>query len=79
MLYVREDIPVKLLSHDFFCTESFFIEINLYNKKWLINCPYNLHKSNISKYLDTISRSLNTLSTKCENIVLLCNFNASGA
>ena len=29
MLYVREDIPAKLLSHDFPCAESFFAEINL--------------------------------------------------
>ena len=37
MLYVREDIPAKLLSHDFPCAKSFFVEINIYNKKWLIN------------------------------------------
>ena len=28
MLYVREDIPTKLLSHDFPGVESFFVEIN---------------------------------------------------
>ena len=33
MLYVQEDIPAKLLSHDFPSAESFFIEINLYKKK----------------------------------------------
>ena len=38
MLYVREDIPANLLSHDFPSAESFFIEINLYKKKWLVNC-----------------------------------------
>ena len=37
MLYVREDIPTKLLSHDFPGVESFFVEINLHKKKWLIN------------------------------------------
>ena len=37
MLYVWEDIPAKLLSHDFPCAESFFVEINLYKKIWLIN------------------------------------------
>ena len=30
LLYVREDIPAKLLSHDFPSAESFFIEINLH-------------------------------------------------
>ena len=38
MLYVREDIPTKLLSHIFPGVESFFVEINLHKKKWLINC-----------------------------------------
>ena len=32
ILYVREDIPVRLLSHDFPSAESFFVEINLYKK-----------------------------------------------
>ena len=56
MLYVREDIPTKLLSHDFPGVESFFVEINLHKKKWLINCSYNPHKSNINR-LNIISRS----------------------
>ena len=76
MLYVQEDIPSKLLSHDFPCVESFFVEINLYKKKWLINCSYNRHKINIENHLDIISRSLDTHSTKYENIVLLGDFNA---
>ena len=33
MLYVLEDIPTKLLSHDFPGVESFFIKINLDKKK----------------------------------------------
>ena len=52
MLYVREDIPVKLLSHNFPSAESFFIKINVYKKKWLVNCFYNPHKSNIGKHID---------------------------
>ena len=35
MLYARKDIPANLLSHDFPSAEGFFIEINLYKKKWL--------------------------------------------
>ena len=76
MLYVREDIPAKLLSRDFPCAESFFVEINLYKKKWLINCSYNPRKNNIENHLDIISRSLDTHSNKYENIVLLGDFNA---
>ena len=76
MIYVREDIPAKLLSHDFLSAENFFLEINLHKKKWRISCSYNSHKRSIGKHLDIISKSLDTLSTKYENIVLLDDFNA---
>ena len=76
MIYVREDIPAKLLSHDFLSPENFFLEINLYKKKWRISCSYNSHKRSIGKHLDIISKSLDALSTKYENIVLLDDFNA---
>ena len=58
MLYIREDIPIKLLSHDFPVVESFFVEINQHKKKWLVNCSYNPHDSNIINHLNIISRSL---------------------
>ena len=73
-LYVREDILTKLLSQYFPWAESFFVEIMLYKKKWLINCSYNPHKNNIENHLDIISRSLDTDFTKYENIVLLDDF-----
>ena len=76
MLFVREDIPAKLLSRDFPLAESFFVEINLYKKKWLINCSYNPHKNDLRKHFDTISKSLDTYSTKYENILILGDFNA---
>ena len=75
LLYVREDIPTKILSHDFLSAESFFVEIILHKKKWLINCSYNPHKNNIKHHLETISRTLDTFSTKYENILLLGDFN----
>ena len=65
-----------MLTHDSPSVESFFTEINLYKKKWLVNCFYNPHKSNTGKHLDIISRSLDALSSKYENIVLLGDFNA---
>ena len=75
MLYVREDIPAKLLSHNFPGVESFFVEIILHKKKWIINCSYNPHKSNIINHINIISRLLDIHSTKYENIVLLGDFN----
>ena len=73
--FPRKNNFLSLFGNFPFC-EKLFIEINLYKKKWFINCFFNSYKSNISKHLDIISRSLDTLSTKYENIVLLGNFNA---
>ena len=42
LLYVREDIPSKLLLVEENPMEGFFVEINLRNKKkWLISFSYN--------------------------------------
>ena len=50
LLYVREDIPSTLLN-SYMSIESFYIEINKRNKKWLLVCTYNPNKSLISNYL----------------------------
>ena len=54
MLHVREDILSKLLSHDFPFTESYFVDINLYKNKWLIDCSSNPPNSNIWVILQSI-------------------------
>ena len=64
LIYVWEDIPAKILSHDFPSTESFFVEIILHKKKWRINCSYDPNKNNIKNHLDTISKALDAFSTK---------------
>ena len=74
MLHLRQDTPKNCFKSRFPLWESFFIEITLYKKKWLINCSYNPHKSNIGKHLDMVSRSLDALSTKNNNIALLSDF-----
>ena len=40
MLYVRADIPSKLLSIESLPMEGFYVEINLQKKKWLLCCSY---------------------------------------
>ena len=74
-MYVREDIPAKILSDNFPSVESFFVEIILHKKKWLLNCSHNPNKNNIKNHLEIISKALDAFSTKCENIILLGNFN----
>ena len=44
LLYVREDIPSNLITVDISSIESFYVELNLPNNKWLINCSYNLEQ-----------------------------------
>ena len=47
MLYIRDNIPARVLSHHFPSAESVFVEIILHKKKWLISCSYNPNKNNI--------------------------------
>ena len=75
-LYDRKDIPAKVIHCDFPTSESFFVEINLHKKKWLINCSYNPHKNNIGSHLNVITKTLDTYYGKYENVVFLGDFNA---
>ena len=76
LLYVREDIPAKVIHCDFPNAEGFFVEINLHKKKWLINCSYNPHKNNVGSHLNVITKALDTYYGKYENIAFLGDFNA---
>ena len=70
MLYVREDIPSIL-----FATESFYVELNLRNEKWLINCSHNPNKTMICNHLDALSTYLDLHATTYEKILILGDFN----
>ena len=52
MLFVRDDILSNLLTIEEKPIESFYVELNLRNSKWLVNCSYNPHKNSIGKHLD---------------------------
>ena len=75
MLYIREDIPSNLLATDEKNhTESFYVELNLRNEKWLINCSYNPDKTMICNHLDALSTYLDLHSTTYEKVLILGNF-----
>ena len=57
LFYVREVIPVKLLSVEPLPAECFFVEIYLGKRKWLVCCSYNSHKDNISNHLQLIRKN----------------------
>ena len=77
MLFVRNDIPSKMICIEKLPTESFLIELNLRKKKWLINCSYNPNNGNIESHLDSVSQSLDIHLNRHENVILLGDFNAS--
>ena len=65
LLYVPEDIPTKYVVHcDFPTCESFYVEINLHKKKWLLNCSYNLHKNNNCNHFFHITNMYTTKEQK---------------
>ena len=75
LLYVREDVPCKIIK-----TESdtyydgFFIEINLRKEKSLLSCSYDSHKKNIGTHLQITGKTLDKLNTSYDNIILLRYF-----
>ena len=56
MLFVRENIPCKLLSLENKPMEGFYVEINLRKTKWLICCSYNPSSNNIDFHLEHLSK-----------------------
>ena len=75
MLFVRDDIPSKLLSVENSPTEAFFVEINLRKKKWLRSCSYNPNRENIENHLETLSENLALYSSSYENLIIVGNCN----
>ena len=74
LLYIREDIPSTLLNFDM-SIESFYIEINLRTKKWLLVGTCNPNKNLISNHLKEIGKNLDNYSSKYDNFILLGDLN----
>ena len=77
LVFVWEVIPVKFLSSEEKPIEAFFFDLNLHKKKWLVCCSCNPNKSNISRHLDTLRKSLDLYSAHYENTILIGDFNVS--
>ena len=77
LLYVREDIPTKLINNVNFDNdiEAMFIKINLRKKKWLLSVSYNPHKALIGKHLQAVGKNLDLCSGSYENVVIMGDFN----
>ena len=75
LLYIRDDIPSKLIESKM-TIEGLFVEINLRKKKWLLFCSYNPKKSLISNHLQEIGNNLDLLLSKFDNYLLMGDFNS---
>ena len=78
LVYVTDNIPSNLakLDHKFENFEGFFIELELpKKKKWLISYSYNPHKGNTKQHLSNISKGLDELNSKYDNILIIGDLN----
>ena len=66
ILFVREDIPSNLITIEGKPIESFYVELNLRNSKWLVK-----------NHFDRISESLDLLSSDYEKMIFLGDFNVT--
>ena len=74
MLFIRNNISTKVVSTDDRPIESFYVELNFRKKMWLLICSYK--PSSIESHLDSLSKSIDSLSSICDNYILLGNFNS---
>ena len=77
LVYVREDIPCKILKE---YTrekpiENLFIEINLRSRKLLLSCSYNPKTNLIADHLHCIGRGIYLYSSKYNDFVVLGDLN----
>ena len=76
LLYVREDIPSKLLQFKYDNDiECIIVEISINKRKWLILGLYNAKGPGITNCLKYISKNLDHYFSFYENIIVLGNFN----
>ena len=78
ILYIRQDIPSKLLINLKISEnlEGVFVDPNFRRKKWLVFCSYNPQKLNITKHLDVIGKNLDLYSSRYENYLFFGDFNS---
>ena len=78
MLFVREDIPAKLIASETSPVEGLYVEVKVRNQTWLISCSYNPNKS-ICQHVEALAKNMDLYSTTYENFVFLGGFNADMA
>ena len=78
LLYVRDDIPSRLLT-DYKIKDNLellFVEVNIRKKKLLLGCSYNPHKNNISNHLHHLNKGLDVYLKRFDNILIMADLNS---
>ena len=77
MIFVREDIPSKVLNKHKFDgnLEGLFVEINLRKTKWLLFGTYRPPTQSITYFLDSVSNALDIYLKFYDNFLLVGDFN----
>ena len=78
MIYVREDIPCKMMSkHDTpDDIEGICLDLNLRKVKWFLFGGYNPRKDNISNVVRQLSPIVDIFLSTYDNLLLLGDFNS---
>ena len=74
LLYIHTSIPSKLIKTET-SYEGLFVEININKQKWLLACSYNPHLNTIGEHLRKLQLSIDLLSGKYENLLILGDLN----
>ena len=78
LLYIRDDIPTKLLKHYFGTNiENLSVEINLRKRKWFYNDSYSPHKSKILNHLNFLNLVFNKYFKVYDNFIFMGDFNVA--
>ena len=78
LLYIREDIPSKILTYSSNCDiKTIFVEINQKKRKWLLNGSYNPNNSQIIHHLECLKSLLDEHNKKYENDVFIGDFSVN--
>ena len=78
LLYFWDDIPIKLLKHDFGINiESLSVEINLRKRKWFLNGFYDPHKSKLLNHLNYLNLVCSKYSKFYDNFIFMGDFNVT--
>ena len=78
LVYIREDIPSKLLNISYIASEikCLGIEVNLRKVRWLVICSYNPRKNNILNQFENLSKVLNRNLSQYERFLCIGDFSS---